>query len=126
MGLLVLSRLCCTTDIVCGLPVVGQISWRIGLLEEQDGTVVAPPFQASFQSIEMHTSGCSCHTPAADMESGWGIFYLMDVFYVVYKEICTPQPILFFLHLNVINYEMEGVEAASGGREFHAVIVLDS
>ena len=36
--LLVSTRLCCTIDIVCGLPVVGQNFLEI--LEEQDGAVV--------------------------------------------------------------------------------------
>ena len=40
----VLSRLCCTIGIVFGLSVgfrwSVRISWRIGLLEEQDGAVV--------------------------------------------------------------------------------------
>ena len=32
---------------------------------------------------------------------GWlGIFYLMDIFHVVYKVICAPPPILLVLHLN--------------------------
>ena len=31
---------------------------------------------------KMHTSGSSCHTPITDM---MGIFYLIDVFHVVYK-----------------------------------------
>ena len=41
------------------------------------GCVLAPPFWPSFQSIEMHTSGSSCHTPAVDMiEWEWlGIFF---------------------------------------------------
>ena len=42
--LLVLSRLCCTIGIVCGLPVgfrwSVEISFRTGLLKEQDGAVV--------------------------------------------------------------------------------------
>ena len=42
--LLVLTRLCCIIGIVCGLPVgfrwSVEISWRMGLLEEQDGAVV--------------------------------------------------------------------------------------
>ena len=40
----------------------GGISW------EQDGGVFLPlPFWHSFRFIEMHTSGSSCHTPAADV-----------------------------------------------------------
>ena len=39
--LLVLSRLCCTSGIVCGLPLgfrwSVKISWRMGVFEEQDG-----------------------------------------------------------------------------------------
>ena len=42
--LLVLTRPCCTIDTVCGLLVgfqwLVQISWRMGLLEEQEGAVV--------------------------------------------------------------------------------------
>ena len=38
--ILVLTRLSCTIGIVCGLPVVGRISWRMGCLEVQDGGVV--------------------------------------------------------------------------------------
>ena len=42
--LLVLSRLCCTSGIVCGLPVgfrwSVKISWRMGVFEKQDGAVV--------------------------------------------------------------------------------------
>ena len=43
----------------------------------------------------MHTSSSSCHTPAADViEWEWlVIFYLMDVFHVVYKVVCAPPPI---------------------------------
>ena len=37
----------------------------------------------------MHTS---CNTPAADMIKR-EILYLMDVFHVVYVDICAPQPI---------------------------------
>ena len=52
---------------------------------------VAPP------SIEYIKSS---HTPAADViEWQWlVIFYLMDVFNVVYKAICAPPPVL---HLNL-------------------------
>ena len=52
------------------------------------GCVLVPPFW----SIEMHTSG------------SWellGIFYLMDVFHVLYKVICAPPPILLVLHLSL-------------------------
>ena len=47
----------------------------------------------------MHTSGSSCHTPAADViEWEWlVIFYLMDIFHVVYKVICAPPPIVLSL-----------------------------
>ena len=44
--LLVLTRLCCTIGIVCGLLVGYQwsveISWRMGLLAEEDGAVFWP------------------------------------------------------------------------------------
>ena len=39
--ILVLSRQCCTSGIVCVLPVVDQkFFWRVGVLEEQDCAVV--------------------------------------------------------------------------------------
>jgi len=39
--LLVLSRLCCNSGIVCGRPVVGQtFLGKLGLLVEQDGALV--------------------------------------------------------------------------------------
>ena len=54
-----------------GLPVVSGISWRMGLLEEQDGAVMGlflPLPDSSPLSILMHTSD---HTPAAGVISGW-------------------------------------------------------
>ena len=72
-----------------------QISWKMGFLEEYDGGVVGVswPLPSS-----LHTSGSSCHTPAADvLEWEWlVIFYLMDVFY---KVICAPPLISLVLPL---------------------------
>ena len=49
--LLVLTRLCCTNDVVCGLPVGFQwsveISWRMGLLEEHGVVGVFWPLPSS-------------------------------------------------------------------------------
>ena len=60
--LLVLTRLCCIIGIVCGLPVgfrwSVEISWRMGLLKEQDGAVDSCPSLPA----QMHT-----HTPAVDV-----------------------------------------------------------
>ena len=49
--------------------------------------------------FQSHTSGSSCHTPAADVIV-LGIFNLIDVFHVVYKVSCTPPPILLVRILN--------------------------
>ena len=70
----------------------------MGILEEQDGTVVGVswPFPSSLlhniEYIYMNTSGLICHFPAADMiEWVWlGILYLINVIHVVHKVICTP------------------------------------
>ena len=71
----------------------------MGVLEEENSAVVEVswllPSGPASSSLNIH-SGFSCHTPAADMIEGtWvGIFYLMDVFHVVYKVICAPPPTL--------------------------------
>ena len=42
----------------------------------------------------MHTSGFSCHTPAADTIK-WALLetlYLVDIFHIVYDSICAPPP----------------------------------
>ena len=64
--------------------------FRMDLLKEQDLAVCSGPSQLT-----------SCHTPAADkIKWEWlVIFYLIDVFHVVYKIICAPLPILLVLHL---------------------------
>ena len=67
--LLVLSRLCCTSSIVCEIPVgLVKISRRKGILEEQDGVVVGVfwPLSASGPLSILNTDfGSSCHTPKA-------------------------------------------------------------
>ena len=64
-GFLVLSRLCCSSGIVCGLLVVGLGEWaplknRMMLLWVCPGTAL--PAQLLYI-----ISGSSCHTPATDM-----------------------------------------------------------
>ena len=49
--------------------------------------------------LSTHTSSSSCHTPVIEWE--WlVIFYLIDIFHVVYKVICVPSPISLVLHLD--------------------------
>ena len=50
----------------------------------------------------------SCHTPAADVV----IFYLMDVFHVVYKVICAISLVLrcYTNELSYLSYQVEGAE----------------
>ena len=59
--ILILLRLCCVSGNVCGLPVGFRwsvnFSWRVGVLEEQDGVVLGvywplPSDLDSFQSLE--------------------------------------------------------------------------
>ena len=90
-----LLRLFCVSGNVCGLPVGFQwsvkFSLRVGIPEEQDGTVVdvSWPLPSGLASDHCSTTnehfGSSCHTPVADTIKGvWlDILYLMGVFCVI-------------------------------------------
>ena len=95
-----LLRLCCVSGNVCALPVVSQIFiecrhpcgtgwWCFGCV-------------LALQVHQMHTSGSSCHTLAADViRWAWlNILYLMHVLYVVYVAIGTPPPTSLVYYLN--------------------------
>ena len=118
--LLVLTRLCCGSGIVYGLPVVVKIYWRMGLLEERDGAVVGV-----FWSIKCTLPALySCNSPAVDViEWEWlVIFYLVDVCHVVYKVICGPPPISLVLHLNWrSHFEFSFMCASPLGKHFYLV-----
>ena len=71
---LVLSRLCCNSSIVCGFPVgfrwSVKISWRMAILEQQDGAVVGLSWPLLASSPLKHNSGFSSHTSAVDIIKG--------------------------------------------------------
>ena len=77
--ILMLSRLCCVSGNVCGLPVVNDSSFHLRtlILEEQNGVV---PFHLHVIGVhQMNTSGSSCRTYVEAWLNGRGWMYLMDV-----------------------------------------------
>ena len=96
-----LSRLCCISGIVCGIPMgfwwTVKILLRIDIPEEVDGTVVDVSWPLS---SSLASSPCTLPALAGtSLQQTWfnkcallDILYLMDVLHVVYMVICAPPP----------------------------------